>query len=486
MIRWFEFNHLKFLRTLTASVALLSALSCQAQIILETNVHDFGILKAGDPFFVDVGVQNAYEEVVYILRAEQSERTVIQFSDKKLLPGKEEFIRIQFNPKKTGKFNEQVMVYFSKLLRPLPIQIRGEVESFTKEYDPACPNFDEKPGRKTFDIRFFVGDGLNMEPVKKARVQTLNLESQKEEESNSFGFVHLMLPAGKYRWRVQAEGYETQVVEKYVNRLQNEVNVYLERQEGHVIADIKHAETDSLRKEVFRRILDKEEQKEAVIIPDTTTEAKTEAKEQGRPKEPSADTEPRQDSEYLPLSQFKKNNLVFLIDVSESMRLSGKFQLLRKALKSLIGSMRSVDQLAILTYSDSVELFMNIKANLDVNRAQKQIDDLFAHGKTNTTAGVEEAYRLTLEGLVADGNNQIFLTSDGVYSKEDTEKTISYIRSKFGTGVKLSTIGVKTEKTNASKLKKIARYGQGKYLSIDDDASAESVLIREVKRNSRR
>jgi len=433
-----------------------------------------------------VGVQNAYEEVVYILRAEQSERTVIQFSDKKLLPGKEEFIRIQFNPKKTGKFNEQVMVYFSKLLRPLPIQIRGEVESFTKEYDPACPNFDEKPGRKTFDIRFFVGDGLNMEPVKKARVQTLNLESQKEEESNSFGFVHLMLPAGKYRWRVQAEGYETQVVEKYVNRLQNEVNVYLERQEGHVIADIKHAETDSLRKEVFRRILDKEEQKEAVIIPDTTTEAKTEAKEQGRPKEPSADTEPRQDSEYLPLSQFKKNNLVFLIDVSESMRLSGKFQLLRKALKSLIGSMRSVDQLAILTYSDSVELFMNIKANLDVNRAQKQIDDLFAHGKTNTTAGVEEAYRLTLEGLVADGNNQIFLTSDGVYSKEDTEKTISYIRSKFGTGVKLSTIGVKTEKTNASKLKKIARYGQGKYLSIDDDASAESVLIREVKRNSRR
>jgi len=477
---------LKFLRTLTASVALLSALSCQAQIILETNVHDFGILKAGDPFFVDVGVQNAYEEVVYILRAEQSERTVIQFSDKKLLPGKEEFIRIQFNPKKTGKFNEQVMVYFSKLLRPLPIQIRGEVESFTKEYDPACPNFDEKPGRKTFDIRFFVGDGLNMEPVKKARVQTLNLESQKEEESNSFGFVHLMLPAGKYRWRVQAEGFETQVVEKYVNRLQNEVNVYLERQEGHVIADIKHAETDSLRKEVFRRILDKEEQKEAVIIPDTTTEAKTESKEQGRPKEPSADTEPRQDSEYLPLSQYKKNNLVFLIDVSESMRLSGKFQLLRKALKSLIGSMRSVDQLAILTYSDSVELFMNIKANLDVNRAQKQIDDLFAHGKTNTTAGVEEAYRLTLEGLVADGNNQIFLTSDGVYSKEDTEKTISYIRSKFGTGVKLSTIGVKTEKTNASKLKKIARYGQGKYLSIDDDASAESVLIREVKRNSRR
>ena len=295
-----------------------------------------------------------------------------------------------------------------------------------------------------------------------------------------------MLPAGKYRWRVQAEGYETQVVEKYVNRLQNEVNVYLERQEGHVIADIKHAETDSLRKEVFRRILDKEEQKEAVIIPDTTTEAKTEAKEQGRPKEPSPDTEPRQDSEYLPLSQYKKNNLVFLIDVSESMRLSGKFQLLRKALKSLIGSMRSVDQLAILTYSDSVELFMNIKANLDVNRAQKQIDDLFAHGKTNTTAGVEEAYRLTLEGLVADGNNQIFLTSDGDYSKEDTEKTISYIRSKFGTGVKLSTIGVKTEKTNASKLKKLARYGQGKYLSIDDDASAESVLIREVKRNSRR
>jgi hypothetical protein len=71
------------MRILPFLFAFLWVLTSQAQIIMEKNVHDFGILKEGDQFYVDVAVENAYQEVVYILRADEGERTSVKFSSKK-------------------------------------------------------------------------------------------------------------------------------------------------------------------------------------------------------------------------------------------------------------------------------------------------------------------------------------------------------------------------------------------------------------------
>ncbi len=463
---------------IVAAIPLMTlTLALNAQLSLESQQVSYGDLERNDSFYRDLGIENLGDKKDFILRAESSDLVKIQYSSKALDPGKKEFIRIKYNPKSKGEFRDVVKLYVGSLPEPIEIVLKGNVIDFDPLRDPSCPSFDQRR-HEEFQLRIFVGDEFTYKGLANAVLRiSVPGKPQQTVATNEFGFARIPISLGRYLVEVDAELHESHRNQYYFNRNQDELNIYLKAKEQPSIMP-EEREADSLRKEIYTQIYKSNQKQE-------------EAKEAGLSGEPvrleaPEPEKPIRDSEDMPLDQFKENNLVFVIDISESMRLSGKFHLLKRAMTSMVSDMRSVDRLAIITYSDTAELAMSSRQIENEEAVQRWVTSLQARGKTNVTGGIEMAYEELMKNYEPEHNNQIFLTSDGVYSREDTENTIQFIRKRYGQGIKVSTIGVKSEKGNAAKLRKIARYGQGNYLQIDDNDSADRVLVHELKRAARR
>ena len=97
-----------------------------------------------------------------------------------------------------------------------------------------------------------------------------------------------------------------------------------------------------------------------------------------------------------PADENPRSNLVFLIDVSGSMKDNNKLPLLVNSFKLLLGTLDANDTVSIVTYSSTVE------TALEPTRANKKseihavLNSLKAHGGTAGGAGLQLAYELSL------------------------------------------------------------------------------------------
>lgn len=440
----------------------LVCLSTQSQVLIDRLSKDMGTLQRGDVFYTDFEIENKGSDKVFILRAEEASETDVKFSSKQIDSQSKAFVRIQYNPKSIGAFKRTIPVYLSAMQEPLNLQISGVVESFDASYDPACPEFGTEKARESFELRIYVGDHITYEAISGAKLVLKNPGNATDSYVTSdFGFARAKLPIGLYHWTIQADGFEAKEMEYYVNRNTREMNVYLKR-----LDDLGYENSLIAAKELARDS----------AIP--------------KPKDSLAIQQVAQNevylSHYFPEAKYKANNLVFLIDVSESMRLSGKMQILKAVLIALVKELRPIDKLAIIAYSDTSKLILDSRYLTNKAIIIEQIEALQAEGKTQATQGLEEAYRMVYKHYISGGNNQIFLSSDGVYSKKDSEQSVQLVRSNFGKGVIVSTLGIKAERDNLKKLKKIARYGQGRGLNLVEASEAATDLLEDVRRNSRK
>jgi len=464
-----EAKNWHFSKNLRLSVILsLFFFTAQAQVILESTSKDLGTLNAGDLFYADIEIENVGENKVFILRADEDKFTEVKFSNKSLSPGAKEFVRIQYNPKAIGPFKQEIKLYLSNVQEPVSISIHGDVLSFKPDYDPACPDFSQNKQAQKITVKVFVGDDLSSKPLASATVKVTKKGQEPEEYFTSkYGFARIELPIGIYQWEVNAAEYQLESKEQYVNRLNKELNFYLKREEGKSeISELKKSIRDTIELALGRKS----------FAPDTIVEEK---EEEALPNEVLISSE-------FPVSKYAANNLVFLIDVSESMRLSGKIHLLRKCLSEVFSKLRSIDKVAIIVYSDEASVLLPSSFVRDPAEMQKLVKSLEAKGKTNATKGLDMAYEIIYQNFIQGGNNQIFLSSDGVYSKKDTEASVKLVRANYGKSVQVSTIGIKAEKSNLSKLKKVARYGQGRSINLLEEDQGSKALLKEIQRNSRK
>ncbi len=179
------------------------------------------------------------------------------------------------------------------------------------------------------------------------------------------------------------------------------------------------------------------------------------------------------------------SNLVFLLDVSGSMRDENKLPLVKQAMEMLVKGLNEDDRVAIVTYASSAGLRLPSTCADEKKKILSVIDDLQAGGSTHGSAGIKTAYEQATKHFVKKGANRVILCTDGDLNVgiTDDDELVEFIKDKAKSGVFLTVLGFGTGNLKNSKLEKLADNGNGNYAYIDDVQEAHKVLVEEMSAN---
>ena len=181
--------------------------------------------------------------------------------------------------------------------------------------------------------------------------------------------------------------------------------------------------------------------------------------------------------------KLQPSNLVFLIDVSGSMKAPDKLPLMKKAFKILIQNLREEDRVAIVVYAGNAGLVLPSTSGGNKRKIREALDRLNAGGSTAGGEGIRLAYKIAKENLIKEGNNRIILATDGDFnvgeSSDDAMQKL--IEEKRKEGIFITTLGLGMGNYRDSKMEVIADKGNGNYYYIDNLNEANKVFGKELK-----
>lgn len=177
-----------------------------------------------------------------------------------------------------------------------------------------------------------------------------------------------------------------------------------------------------------------------------------------------------------------QNNFVFLLDVSGSMYAQDKLPLMIEAFKILIDNLGDNDRVSIVTYAGSDQVLLDGGYGHEKPKISAIISDLKAGGSTAGAAGIKTAYKLAEKHFIQDGNNRVFLATDGDFNVgiNRPNELEEFISEKRKSGVYLSLFGFGYGNLNADTMDTLAQAGNGNYYYIDSILEAQKVFISEL------
>ncbi|MEZ4827643.1 MAG: VWA domain-containing protein [Bacteroidia bacterium] len=191
----------------------------------------------------------------------------------------------------------------------------------------------------------------------------------------------------------------------------------------------------------------------------------------------TAEDSARVDSTY-DLSGYAPNNLVFLLDVSASMRKPTGLPLLQQAFTELLAYMRPEDKISVITYSGKPAVELSGVPASEQEKIATTINQLVSSGETRPVRAVELAYEIARLHFIEGGNNRIIFATDGGFEQQVLDKPLEKLPSQE---IPLSVFyfgklpGFKIDQMN-----EIARKGFGNSAHITSGSVNQS-LLNEVK-----
>ncbi len=178
----------------------------------------------------------------------------------------------------------------------------------------------------------------------------------------------------------------------------------------------------------------------------------------------------------------RPSNLVFLIDVSGSMRPENKLPLLKKAFKLLVGQLGDNDRVSIVVYASSTGMVLPPTPGCRKAEIIEAIDRLESGGSTAGGEGIKLAYKTASDNFMKNGNNRVILATDGDFNVgiSSTSELVEYIEEKRGEGIFLTVLGFGMGNYKDNRLEQIADKGNGNHAYIDNIMEAKKVLVNEV------
>jgi Ca-activated chloride channel family protein len=420
------------------------------QILFNASHYNLGEINKEDVKHYDFTLTNAGTKKAIILRVEEPYGIDVKFSRKEILPDSTIIVRIKYTPKKKGKFKKDIPVWVSVNNEPITFTLEGNALTFDVNESLACPDFRTKkqPQDLRADLKLKVVDINTKKPIKGATIEVIwHGLVYKKLTTPKKGEVIQNLKWDNYYFVVNADGYGAKEQDFYVNKN----NGYLEFNLGEPTEEeIIAAKTDTVVEKVV------------IIAPEDTIS-----------------------TNELPVNLYAPNNVVFLIDVSVSMKQEGRLDLLKASMIELLNGLRPIDRLAIVTYATSTDVIL--KSEYVTNKAAitQLIQDLSAGGYTAGGKGIKKAYQVAKSNKIEGGNNQVIIATDGAFIITGND-ILEDVALNLKKGVTISVVGVKNKKTAVKSMSTIAKTGKGRYIHIESYKQAKSVLMDEIKLNSRK
>lgn len=200
---------------------------------------------------------------------------------------------------------------------------------------------------------------------------------------------------------------------------------------------------------------------------------------------PSVEPKIETTSQKLPETLYKPNNLLFLVDVSNSMKDSSKLPLLKLAMHKLIDDVRDIDHITLVSYADSIKILAENISGANKKELHAIVSNLKARGLTKGRQAIIKSEAILVKNYIAEGNNQLLLATDGKFNfySEDEKK---FEEQQIGRPVTMSVIGFGNDKDAIKNLKEIADKGKGSFMHVKKKSNLDEILMEEVKLRSKR
>ena len=175
-------------------------------------------------------------------------------------------------------------------------------------------------------------------------------------------------------------------------------------------------------------------------------------------------------------------NLVFLVDVSGSMKPDNRLPLVKTGLSLLANSLQEHDKVTIVTYAGSANVALPTTAGNDQRTILKAVDRLTADGGTNGGSGIQMAYDAARAGFVRGGVNRVILCTDGDFNVGVTnrDELVRMVQARATEGVFLTVLGVGQDNLKDATMELLADKANGHYHYLDTIAEARKVLVEQM------
>jgi Ca-activated chloride channel homolog len=465
-------------KTIIILICLLSVWSLQSQIVFEKKSHDFGELTEESTFFVDIKLTNTGSKKEYFLSVRKPDELHFLISGQSILPDSSVFIRLQPKLKTKGKFNLQAEIYTSDRQEATKISIQGNIKSFPDNNLAAfqqCPDFKVRPSQSAIDFKLTVVciDAESKEPIQAASVFVLqNGKNIGKLTTNLQGKSTAKIPLGFTYFFASHPEYTSSELGSYVNFQRNYIEIELEKKKELVNSTPRFtASSDKyFPPNDEKTIVLEEESKLANSELSSLLEiAKTDSLAQNPDSMDDFNS-----SYFLPI------NVIFVLDISNSMKKDNRIELMKYSLYQLADFLRKKDFMGVVTYADQAKILISPTSGDKKTHLKEPIEKLRIGGATSGGDGIKMAYKEIKKNYLAEGKNLIIVITDGAFNKSSTDfQFIEEENEKHQ--IELTVVGIQADERATQSMKLVSTAGKGRFISIDNLEDAHSKLIREVK-----
>lgn len=453
------------------------SLPAAAQTMFSKTSVDFGDLYAVSERFEDILVTNKGEQKAFILRVSKPEEVLYRASADILLPDSSFSFRLQVNPQRKGPFSYDVEIFTSDRQQPVTIHLSGNVKELPQR-DLAgmqsCPDFGSVPSRvQTREITIFTVDAANGQPLAKSTVSMIRngLPAGSWITGKKGSFQQESAP-GYFYFYATHDGYFPKEAGVYVGPQISEITIPLNMDPSKCMPVPQPEETAEIIPEEAQQL--PESQTAIVIDRQLSNERSDSVIRQEMPQ--LAEIDPNNfDDRY-----FKPVNVVFVLDISSSMKLEDKMDLMKFSLHQLAGTLRPQDRIGLVTYSDGASVLLSSTSCTETETIRAKVAELTPRGMTAGGKGIKLGYREVMKSWSSDKANMVIIITDGAFnrSSDDYQKTVRKYAKK---GVVFSVVGIRNRPNDERAMREAAEYGKGRYVPISKLSDAQFNLLQEIR-----